>query len=227
MEICERIMMTWAGAKKIRIALLDDHAVVRHGLVACLREEEDFEVVGAYANSRELISALGSLFVDILLIDYSLSADDNDGLNLIRALKVRFPGSNIIVSSAHYNPATVALTMRAGALGFFGKEQALPELIAAVRSVSVGRMHLDPLMEAEISAMLSSDQSNSNSLINSTELSPREREVLRCCLEGMSVTQIAEKFMRSVKTISGQKRTAFRKLGVHNDNEFFKIQHQC
>lgn len=227
MEVCERIMMTWTGTKKIRIALLDDHAVVRHGLVACLREEADFEVVGAYANSKELISALNSLSVDILLIDYSLGADDNDGLNLIRALKVRFPGSNIIVSSAHHNPATVALTMRAGALGFFGKEQALSELIAAVRSVSVGRVHLDPLMEAEISAMLSSDQSNGNSLISNTELSPREREVLRCCLEGMSVTQIAEKFVRSVKTVSGQKRTAFRKLGVHNDNEFFKIQHQC
>jgi len=58
------------------------------------------------------------------------------------------------------------------------------------------------------------------------ELSPREREVLRCCLEGMSVTQIAEKFARSVKTISGQKQAAFRKLGVRNDNELFKIQHQ-
>nr|WP_232511661.1 response regulator transcription factor [Herbaspirillum sp. meg3] len=226
-------MMAWAGTNAIRIALLDDHAVVRHGLAARLKEESDFEVVGAYATSKDMMSALRATPADILLIDYSLSVNDIDGLNLIRALKVRFPGSKIIVSSSHYNPATVALAMRAGARGFVGKEQELSELIAAVRSVSVGRVHLNPLMAAEISSMLSSNNAQEDdlsgagdSLTDHTELSPREREVLRCCLDGMSVTQIAEKFARSVKTISGQKQAAFRKLGVRNDNELFKIQHQ-
>ncbi|RFB74321.1 MULTISPECIES: response regulator transcription factor [unclassified Herbaspirillum] len=223
--------MTWTATKAIRIALLDDHAVVRHGLAARLTEESDFEVVGAYAASKDMMSALRALPADILLIDYSLGANDIDGLNLIRALKVRFPDSKILVSSSHYNPATVALAMRAGARGFVGKEQELSELIAAVRSVAVGRVHLNPLMAAEISSMLSSNGSdeesaNGDSLTDNVELSPREREVLRCCLDGLSVTQIAEKFARSVKTISGQKQAAFRKLGVRNDNELFKIQHQ-
>ncbi|WP_050476801.1 response regulator transcription factor [Herbaspirillum rhizosphaerae] len=224
--------MTWAGTKAIRIALLDDHAVVRHGLTARLKEESDFQVVGAYATSRDMMAALRASPADILLIDYSLSINDIDGLNLIRALKVRFPGSRILVSSSHYNPATVALAMRAGARGFVGKEQELSELIAAVRSISLGKVHLNPLMAAEISSMLSNSSQEGDpsgagdSLTDNTELSPREREVLRCCLEGMSVTQIAEKFARSVKTISGQKQAAFRKLGVRNDNELFKIQHQ-
>lgn len=223
--------MTWAGTKAIRIALLDDHAVVRHGLAARLKEESDFQVVGAYATSKDMMAALRAAPADILLIDYSLGANDIDGLNLIRALKVRFPDSKILVSSSHYNPATVALAMRAGARGFVGKEQELSELVAAIRSVSVGRVHLNPLMAAEISSMLSSngpedDPNGADSLTDNTDLSPREREVLRCCLDGMSVTQIAEKFARSVKTISGQKQAAFRKLGVRNDNELFKIQHQ-
>lgn len=223
--------MTWAATKAIRIALLDDHAVVRHGLVARLKEESDFEVIGAYASSKDMMAALRATPVDILLIDYSLGANDIDGLNLIRALKMRFPDSRIIVSSSHYNPATVALAMRAGARGFVGKEQELSELVGAVRSVAVGRVHLSPLMAAEISTMLSNNNANDEaategSLTDNTELSPREREVLRCCLEGMSVTQIAEKFARSIKTISGQKQSAFRKLGVRNDNELFKIQHQ-
>jgi len=223
--------MTWAGTNAIRIALLDDHAVVRHGLAARLKEESDFQVVGAYATSKDMMAALRASPADILLIDYSLGANDIDGLNLIRALKVRFPDSKILVSSSHYNPATVALAMRAGARGFVGKEQELSELVAAIRSVSVGRVHLNPLMAAEISSMLSShgvedDANGTDSLTDNTDLSPREREVLRCCLDGMSVTQIAEKFARSVKTISGQKQAAFRKLGVRNDNELFKIQHQ-
>ena len=63
-------------------------------------------------------------------------------------------------------------------------------------------------------------------LVRTRELSFREREVLRCCLDGMSVTQIALKFERSVKTISTQKQAAFKKLGLRSDNELFKIRSQ-
>jgi len=226
-------VMTWTAVKPIRIALLDDHAVVRHGLVSRLTDESDFSVIGAYATSKDMMAALRAVPADVLLIDYSLGMNDIDGLNLIRALKVRFTESKILVSSSHYNPATVALAMRAGARGFVGKEQELSELVAAVRTVALGRVHLNAAMAAELSSMLSidspetgSDTVAADSLTQNSELSPREREVLRCCLDGMSVTEIAEKFARSVKTISGQKQSAFRKLGVRNDSELFKIENQ-
>lgn len=226
--------MTWTAAPTVRIALLDDHAVVRYGLAGRLAEEPDFKVVGMFATSKEMMTGLRATPADLLLIDYSLSSTDIDGLNLIRALKVRFPDSKILVSSSHYNPATVALAMKAGARGFVGKSQELTELIQAIRTVALGRVHLSNNMAAEMSSMLSSEPTEglpgaapaSDSLAESIELSPREREVLRCCLDGMTVTQIAEKFARSVKTISGQKQSAFRKLGVRNDSELFKIQHQ-
>jgi len=102
-----------------------------------------------------------------------------------------------------------------------------------VRTVALGRVHLNAAMAAELSSMLSIDNTETggdnittDSLTQNSELSPREREVLRCCLDGMSVTEIAEKFARSVKTISGQKQSAFRKLGVRNDSELFKIENQ-
>jgi DNA-binding NarL/FixJ family response regulator len=227
-------MTTRASAPVVRIALLDDHAVVRYGLAGRLSEEPDFQVVGMFSSSKEMMAALRSTPVDLLLIDYSLGNNDIDGLNLIRALKVRFPASRILVSSSHYNPATVALAMKAGARGFVGKSQELTELIQAIRTVSLGRVHLNNNMAAELSSLLSTEKGESpageepvsDSLSENSELSPREREVLRCCLDGMTVTQIAEKFARSVKTISGQKQSAFRKLGVRNDSELFKIQHQ-
>ncbi|MBO9538443.1 response regulator transcription factor [Herbaspirillum sp.] len=226
--------MTWASVSTVRIALLDDHAVVRYGLAGRLSEEPDFQIVGTFSSSKEMMAALRATPADLLVIDYSLGANDIDGLNLIRALRVRFPDSKILVSSSHYNPATVALAMKAGARGFVGKSQELSELIQAIRTISVGRVYLNNDMAAELSSMLSSDPGEeaagsravSDSLSESSELSPREREVLRCCLDGMTVTQIAEKFARSVKTISGQKQSAFRKLGVRNDSELFKIQHQ-
>lgn len=238
----------WTLASRMRIALLDDHAVVRYGLAARLAEEPDLEVVGSFATSKELMTALRASPADLLLIDYSLGSNDIDGLNLIRALRVRFPRSKILVTSAHNNPATVALAMKAGARGFVGKSQELGELVQAIRTVSVGREYLNAAMARELTAMLASDSPtpapeggppqvrpprrkrnsppSSDSLSEMPSLSPREREVLRCCLDGLSVTAIADKFARSVKTISGQKQSAFRKLGVRSDNELFKIEYQ-
>nr|WP_198982170.1 response regulator transcription factor [Herbaspirillum sp. ASV7] len=231
--------MTWTPASAMRIALLDDHAVVRYGLAMRLAEEPDLDVVGAFATSKELMAALRTVQADLLLIDYALGSNDIDGLNLIRALRVRFPRSKILVASAHHNPATVALAMKAGAGGFVGKSQELDELILAVRAVGRGRQYLNVAMVAALSSMQQAEsgagQSGgthrlggsappaSRALSELSSLSPREREVLRCCLEGLSVTEIAEKFTRSVKTISGQKQSALRKLGVRSDHELFKI----
>lgn len=229
--------MTWTPASAMRIALLDDHAVVRYGLAMRLAEEPDLDVVGAFATSKELMAALRTVQADLLLIDYALGSNDIDGLNLIRALRVRFPRSKILVASAHHNPATVALAMKAGAGGFVGKSQELGELIQAVRAVGRGRQYLNVAMVAALSSMQQAESGASQAsrsltgsappasraLAELSSLSPREREVLRCCLEGLSVTEIAEKFTRSVKTISGQKQSALRKLGVRSDHELFKI----
>ena len=237
--------MTWTLASATRIALLDDHAVVRYGLAKRLAEEPDFAVIGAFATSKELMAALRASPADLLLIDYSLGSNDIDGLNLIRALRVRFPRSKILVSSAHSSPAPVAIAMTAGARGFVGKSQELTELIQAIRIVTRGREYLNSAMARELAAMQAAEAAargqpevrppprrtrsatvSSDTLSDMPSLSPREREVLRCCLDGMSVTEIAEKFARSVKTISGQKQSAFRKLGVRSDNELFKIEYQ-
>ncbi|MDD0987221.1 response regulator [Pseudomonas shahriarae] len=77
--------------KSIRIALLDDHAVVRHGLANTLAAEANFEVVGIYERSRDLIAGLATAPADLLLLDFSLSPEELDGVSLIRALRVKFP----------------------------------------------------------------------------------------------------------------------------------------
>ncbi|HWX04018.1 response regulator transcription factor [Collimonas sp.] len=227
--------MNWTGATPLHIALLDDHTVVRHGLLELLGEESDFLVVGAFASSRELIAELRTTPAELLLIDFALAPDDVDGLNLIRALSIRFPESKILVISAHYNPATVALALRAGARGFVGKNQPLADIVGAIRTVARGHTYLNPALEVEFAYLLSDaaiqdDHTDAVSPVlvqdSFAELSPREREVLRCCLNGLSVTQIAEKFDRSTKTISTQKHAAFRKLGIRTDNELFKMHRQ-
>ena len=226
--------------RRLRVALLDDHAAIRHGLRTRLAQEKDIDIVGAFSGSQELIDALQNTPADYLLIDYALGHNDIDGHNLIRLLRIRFPKAAIIVTSAHDNQATVTLAMQAGARAFVGKGQDLDDLVVAIRAVANGGTYLPPEIAAELDSRGASQQvpqpapassadgslHDASILTGNAELTPREREVLRCFLSGMSVAQIAEKFSRSNKTISTQKQAAFRKLGIRSDAEFFQIRYQ-
>ncbi|CAA2109257.1 response regulator transcription factor [Variovorax paradoxus] len=213
--------------KRLRIALLDDHAIVRHGLVSRLQDEPDFLVVGVFGTSGEAVRGLAETPAELLLLDFALGANELDGVSLIRALRAKFPECRILVLSAHHDPATVALALRVGARGFVGKGEGMAELIKAIRTVATGAVYLNSDMsyrvpEAAIDAV---NDANNASALKSASLTAREQEVIRCYLAGMTVTEIAEKFNRSIKTISTQKAAAFRKLGVTSNNGLFKIKH--
>ncbi|MGY2296407.1 response regulator [Pseudomonas yamanorum] len=213
--------------KTIRIAILDDHAVVRHGLVSHLAEESSIEIVGVYETSRELIRGMATMPANVLLLDFALGRDELDGVSLIRALRSRFPDCRILVLSSHHESATVSLALRVGARGFVGKDEGLGSLVKAIRTVASGAIYLSADMSYQVADAARPGESTqtpmSDNALQRAALSAREQEVIRCYLEGMTVTEIAEKFNRSIKTISTQKATAFRKLGVTSNNGLFKI----
>jgi len=218
---------------QIRIALLDDHEVVRYGMASRLSIETDFVVVGSFESSRTMIASLCTAPADVLLVDYALGPTEIDGVSLIRGLSAKFPDSYILVLSSHYDPATVSLALRVGARGFVGKSQDVSGIIRAIRTVASGAMYLEPQMsyqlaQSKIPTILEPDTKTPHGdakLLLGAKLSVKEREVIRCFLEGMTVSAIALKFDRSAKTISTQKSMAFRKLGVSSDNELFKLKY--
>lgn len=212
--------------ERLRIALLDDHAVVRHGLASRLQAEPDFLVVGVYGKSSDAMRGLGESPADLLLLDFALSADELDGVSLIRALRVKFPQCRILVLSSHHDPATVALALRVGARGFVGKGEDMADLIKAIRTVTQGAIYLSSDMSYRVAeASIEPASNEKTNALDGASLTAREQEVIRCYLAGMTVTEIAEKFNRSIKTISSQKAAAFRKLGVTSNNGLFKIKH--
>ncbi|WP_175756442.1 cable pilus system response regulator transcription factor CblR [Burkholderia cepacia] len=218
----------------IRVVILDDHAVVQHGIASYLTEKTGIEVAASFAKSRDLIRWLEANHADVVLLDYTLGPGEIDGLNLVKLVNTRFPKCRILMTSSSDTPATVNMTMRAGALGFFGKSEDLGELAHAIRVVAGGR----PYISAELAARMESSATPDPRMADTKaagdgtlppesassaelRLSPREHEVLRCFLAGMSVSDIASKFSRSPKTISAQKQSAFRKLGIRSDAELF------
>lgn len=223
---------------QIRVALLDDHAVVRYGTASRLAEEPNLLIVGSYETSRAMITGLRDAPADVLLVDYALGPAEIDGVSLIRALATKFPDSAILVFSAHYDPATVALALRVGARGFVGKSLGMAKLVQAIQTVATRSVYLDPDMSYQLVETPLVDTSNasdanalsapgdaSEKVIAGSSLSIKEREVIRCLLGGMTVSEIATKFNRSAKTISTQKSVAFRKLGVTSDIGLFKLMH--
>lgn len=229
--------MKWSVVSPLRIVLLDDHALIREGLKIRLSSESDFKVAGVFSGSPELLEALRSETADLLILDYQLSDGELDGLRLIQLLRSHYPDLRILIFSSVERPATVNMAIRAGANGFFGKSQPTEDLMFAIRTVALDRLYLSPSMAAELDsppkapAAVSLEEGegtaqSSDPLVNYPALSPKEREVLRCCLGGMSVSQIAAKFLRSRKTISGQKQAALRKLNVRTDTELFKLHQE-
>ncbi|MFT0869617.1 response regulator [Pseudomonas sp. CAM1A] len=216
-----------ASMKPLRVALLDDHAIVRHGLVSHLGEEPGIEIVGVYENSRELLRGMAGAPAQVLLLDFALGRDELDGVSLIRALRARFPDCRILMLSTHHESATVSLALRVGARGFVGKDEDLSGLVKAIRTVASGAIYLSADMSYQVADAIRpvdpAQQPTSDNALGRAGLSAREQEVIRCYLEGMTVTEIADKFNRSIKTISAQKATAFRKLGVTSNNGLFKI----
>ena len=214
--------------KRLRLALLDDHAVVRHGLVSHLNAEPEIEVVGAYESSRDLMRGMAHAPADILLLDFALGRDELDGVSLIRVLRARFPACRILVLSTHHEPATVSLALRVGARGFVGKGEDMADLMKAIRSVANGSIYLSAEMSYQVADATTAGGENkgepNEDALQQASLSAREQEVIRCFLAGMTVTEIAEKFNRSIKTISSQKAAAFKKLGVTSNNDLFRVR---
>jgi DNA-binding NarL/FixJ family response regulator len=175
------------------------------------------------------MAGLATVPAEVLLLDFVLGSNDLDGVMLIRALRVKFPRCRILVFSTHHDVATVILTLRVGARGFISKGEDMNQLISAVRLVVSGGVYLCPDMAyrvAEVTAVNYDGEGQSRGDTWSiTSLSAREQEVIRCYLAGMTVGEIADKFHRSIKTISTQKASAFRKLGVMSNNELFRIRH--
>jgi two-component system, NarL family, captular synthesis response regulator RcsB len=201
---------TYIGS--VRVALLDDHALVLKGLVAHLKTYPSLVVVGSSPNSQQFRALLGRMPADVALVDYSLAADDADGLSLVRSLRAACPRMKIVVVSAYEDGPLVSRLFAAGAHGFVAKSQDPDEVVKAIDAAMTGRIYVPPALESMVANGMD------------PQLSPKEREVIRCLLDGLTVTQIASKFGRSLKTISAQKSTAFRKLGIESDVQLFSMR---
>jgi DNA-binding NarL/FixJ family response regulator len=198
---------TRAPARPIRVALVDDHHVVRQGLRLVLAGSPGFEVVGDAGSVEAGIDLVESTRPDVLLLDLTLA--DEDGLRLLRAVRSRFSQVRIVVLTMHRDSETVRQALAAGAAGYLVKGAEAQDLFEAIRAVSRGERYLhSSVTEAIVDDSIRWRKAGSG-------LSPREREILGLIGRGHSPTQAAWRLGISVHTVRRHIANVSDKLDIH------------
>ncbi|MBI4293083.1 MAG: response regulator transcription factor [Betaproteobacteria bacterium] len=196
----------------LRILIAEDHTLVRAGLVALLRQNPEFEIVGESDNGRDAIQAVGELRPHVVVMD--LTMPGMNGMEAISDIKRRYPDTRVLVLTLHKTEEFVFASLRAGADGYLLKEATHDELCVAIRSVANGKTYLSRSIEAKVAN--ASQGGGKSPAVNSVldTLTHREREVLKLVAEGCANKEIAEYLFLSVKTVEKHRAKLMMKLGV-------------
>jgi DNA-binding NarL/FixJ family response regulator len=205
---------------KTKVLLVDDHPVLRAGLGKLINQEADMMVCGEAEDGPTAFDLAGTLAPDIAVIDVSLKG--SNGIELIKNLKARFPELPTLVLSMHDESLYAERALRAGSLGYIMKEEAIEQVIAAIRKVMQGEIFLSERMKTK---MLQQMANGKGKVVSSPieQLTDRELEVFRLIGEGCSTRQIAGQLHLSVRTVEAYREYIKSKLNLKNATEL--VQH--
>ncbi|MDD1015457.1 response regulator [Pseudomonas rubra] len=202
--------------EKLNVVIADDHPIVLLGVRELVERDVHFRVVGEAVSSDGLVALLEQQSVDLIITDFNMPVDSpyGDGLKLVGYLKRRFADVQILVLTMISNPLILTRLHELGVLGVIQKSQLHNDIEAALKAVATGK----PFRSAG-AARTSVVESTCALDERFARLSPREHEILRLFVAGLSVNDIARMQNRSTKTISAQKVAAMRKLEVTSNQD--------
>ena len=189
----------------IRVAIADDHSLVRQGLRRYLELADGIEVVGEASNGKELLTLVGEATPDIALVDIRMP--EMDGLEAARLIRDQHPNVGVIMLTAYDDRQFVVEAVRSGARGYVLKEAADAELVEAVRAAADGRTYLNPALGARLAAIPTEQNGPPDGL------SEREIEILRLIALGHTNTEIGDRLFLSVRTVESHRAHIQQKLG--------------
>lgn len=190
---------------RIRLLIVDDHAVVRQGLKMYLALDEQFEIVGEGVNGEQAVQLVEEHHPDVVLID--LLMPGMGGVAAIGIIKQRFPDVELIALTSVLEDSAVVGAVRAGAIGYLLKDTELPELVRGIRAAAEGQVQLSPKAAERLLREVRSPESPE-------KLTEREMDVLRLIGGGRSNKEIALELNIGIKTVKTHVSSILGKLGI-------------
>ncbi len=195
---------------QIRILIADDHPMFREGVVQSLASEKDFAIIGQASNGKNAIEMAKELLPDVLLLDITMP--DQDGITITKKISAAFPVIQIIMLTASENEDDLMKALKAGARGYVLKGISAKELVKVVRTIVAGGTYISPDMANMILFELS-QPSQPDPL---SELSDREKEILKLVAKGYTNREIGAQIHLSEKTIKHYMTNILQKLQVRS-----------
>lgn len=205
---------------KIRLLLVDDHAVVRSGLRMLLDAQEDMEIVAEADNGADALKLVVAEQPHVVLMDVQMP--QMNGIETTRLIKEKSPETAVLALTMYEKEQYFFEMLRAGASGYVPKRAAPDELVKAIRTVFRGEVYLYPtLATLLVSNYLGESEEDQDP--DCDQLTPREQEVLTLIAESMTNPEIAEKLVISVKTVDRHRENIMRKLNMHSRIDLVKF----
>ena len=199
--------------KKYRIILADDHLLIRRGLTSLLLQEPELEVVGEASDGEQLLTLLEKQSADLLILDISMPKID--GLEIIRRAKKKNSGLKFLVLTMHANRDYLLQVLGRGGHGYLLKDDSASELLQAIAAIRAGKKYI-------CSGMARDDERDELQDLHQEEYSPftqltlREKEVLRLVIMGKTSRDIADNLGVSARTIDHHRASLLRKFNMRN-----------
>ncbi|MGU3780296.1 response regulator transcription factor [Burkholderia metallica] len=199
----------------VRVMVADDHPSSAMGMSQALAESSTIRPVGSVSNSTDLVDALDDKPCDVLVVDYVMPGGKyGDGLVLLSFLQRRYPALKLVTITMIDNPSVLLAIRKQGVGCILSKSDAISHLVGAVHAAFVGANYLSPHIKQLLDNTAASESTR--------PLTQREIEVVRLFSAGYTVGEIAAQLHRSKQTISSQKTSAMKKLGIVRDADLIR-----
>lgn len=211
-----------AVIEKIRVIIVDDHAILRSGIKQILTASGDIDVVGEAENAMQAIKCARDTKADVMLLDISLP--DKTGIEALKQIKRENPSLSVLMLSMYMEDQYAVRSIRSGAAGYLCKHTASEELLNAIQTLASGKKYIT----AAVAEILADQVGNDHTVALHETLSDREFQVMTLIASGLSVGEIADKLALSVKTVSMYRTRLLEKMHLkHNaDITHYAIKNQ-
>jgi DNA-binding NarL/FixJ family response regulator len=204
--------------KKIKVLVVDDHPLVREGLVNLIGQQADLEICGEAANEPQALELIGAIQPEVAIVDISL--ENGSGIELVKSIKAIYPAVTVLVLSMHDESLYAERALRAGARGYIMKREAAKKIIQGIHSVHDGQLYVSEKIAAMMAEKFVDGRTAAASPVE--QLSNRELEVFQLLGRGQTTRQIADHLHVGFKTVQAYNARIKEKLKLANGTELLR-----